>query len=414
MNKSPGDLLLLRYLEGNCTPEEQRFVEEWLMESSDNAVRFRLFVSQISNTVFIDEDRVKKEVLSRTGLDASLHDAELGSRGVRAPDIKSEPVTGPVADHNTGSGLSYRGASILTEKKLAGHNAPDRRETTFEKGETNPGKRDTGLTNNRKKNLFHAWIPAAAVILMALTSAYFSYHWQSEQAALPEVVQNEIIEQVVPAGTSKTLTLSDGTRVHLNSGSILRFSENFASQNESRDVYLEGEAYFEVTNRGDKPFIVRSAELETTVLGTAFNVKAYPDDGLTQVVVAEGLVSVKQSGTEKSSDESLMLEPNQWVTFDTHKKTIQKENGDIRKFIAWKEGVLLFDDHTVAEVSSILERWYDTTIQIENEEVKNCQIHGEYQDRSLETVLKMMQFTLDIAYEFVDDRGVRITGGGCR
>jgi transmembrane sensor len=131
-----------------------------------------------------------------------------------------------------------------------------------------------------------------------------------------------------------------------------------------------------------------------------------------QVAVAEGKVSVKQREADVSSG-PVMLEPDQWVTYNNKSRELQREQGDIRELIAWKDGILLFHDKTVSEVTGMLERWYNTTIVVQEEAVKNCLIHGEYKDNSLETVLKMMQFTLDVDYAFTEE-GVIISGGGCQ
>lgn len=351
MMKSPGDYLLLRYLEGSCSPEERKQIEKWLLADPSHADKFEMFALKYASPVSIDKNSVREEIFR------SINETS---------DLSGNQVVFP--------------EKHISQPQLL-----------------------------RMRTRLHQWLPAAAVIIIALTGGIFTYFWHSD---VPEAVEVALIEHAVPPGTSKTITLRDGTTVRLNAGSTLQFSENFGMGTEKREVFLEGEAFFEVTNTGDNPFVVHSAKLETTVLGTAFNVKAYPADDLMQVSVAEGMVYVKQKSEEFES-ESVLLEPDQWATYEQTSGTFNKEQGDIRGFIAWKDGVLLFHDKTVAEVSTMLERWYDTTIHIENEEVKDCLIYGEYQDRSLETVLKMMQFTLDIDYAFVDE-GVSITGGDCQ
>lgn len=108
----------------------------------------------------------------------------------------------------------------------------------------------------------------------------------------------------------------------------------------------------------------------------------------------------------------MILEPDQWATYHTKSGELKKEEGDVQEFVAWKDGMLLFHNKRVSEVVEMLERWYNTEITVKNEAVKNCLIHGEHKNESLENVLKTMQFTLDIDYAFTKE-GVTITGGRC-
>ncbi len=350
MTKVPDDNLILRYLEGNCTYQEEKQLEEWLTKDPSNADRFEDFVVENSRSVAIDKNQIRMKLFRK---------------------INETP------DHAAG-------AAPLSETHLS----------------------YPGIIHKRERA---QWFIAAAVIIIIFTTGILTY---LSQANDPELQEPEMVEHTVPAGTTATITLSDGSTVWLNAESTLRFPENLGMDSDIREVFLEGEAFFEVTKNDEKPFILYSGQLETTVLGTAFNVKAYPDEDLMQIAVSEGKVMVKQRYTEISS-KPVFLESDEWATYSHTSKELKKEQGDIREMIAWKDGVLLFHDKTVAKAVRMLERWYNTKIVVEEEIVKNCRIHGEYKDRSLETVLKMMEFTLDVNYTFTDE-GVIISGGMCQ
>lgn len=323
---------------------EQQQIERWLKEDPKHAERLERFAARNAPAIFVDKKCIKAKV----------------SQGI---DDQTAGKAGPSKT------FSIRNRTRYADRKL----------TT-------------------------RWGAAAAVILVMLSTSigiYLTQNRTSEQ-------EPAYVERTMPAGKTAILTLSDGSKVHLNSESTLKFPKQFGP--EKREIHLDGEAFFEITADEDRPFEVHAGNLKTTVLGTAFNVKAYPGEQQTQIAVEHGKVAVEKKDSARTA---LLINPNQWITFDRNNEELKKESGDIRRIIAWKDGILLFHDKTVAEVIEMLERWYGTDIIIENEALNNCVLHGEHKEESLENVLEAMQFALDMNYKFTEE-GVRITGGRCK
>lgn len=275
-------------------------------------------------------------------------------------------------------------------------------EVTGTEGNTGKVAGQTKYPPNRSHT---KWMATAAVILLALSVSTGIYLWQN-QFSKQKIVY---VERTMPAGKTATLTLSDGTKVYLNSESTLKFPKEFGPT--SREIYLKGEAFFEVASDEERPFKVHAGNLQTTVLGTSFNVKAFSGDQDVQVAVEHGKVSVGKE--QADSADTMLLTRNQWATFDKASQKLTKKTGDIRRFTAWRKGVLYFHGKTVADIVATLERWYGTDIIIQNEGIKDCMMHGEHKEENLENVLKAMEFALDMSYEFAEE-GIIITGGRCK
>lgn len=176
---------------------------------------------------------------------------------------------------------------------------------------------------------------------------------------------------VVPQGGEYTLILSDGTRVFVNSKSKLVFPVSFKGN--KREIALEGEAYFEVTKDKSKPFIVTINGLQVEVLGTSFNIKAYPDDIQSFTTLVEGKVKIN---AEFRSSHNSFLEPNQQAVYDPLKKEIAIQTVDAKKVVQWISGKYFFTNQPLDEIIKTLSRWYDFTYKFEDESLRNVRFEG--------------------------------------
>jgi len=158
------------------------------------------------------------------------------------------------------------------------------------------------------------------------------------------------ITLATPCGGQYALTLADGTRVWLNSTSSLRFPGGFAEK--ERVVELSGEAYFEVVKNPLQPFIVKVNDTRVKVLGTHFNVKAYPDEEAMQTTLLEGSVRVEQNQIAK------LLKPGQQAAVKPAGTINVKDDADVDQVIAWKNGLFGFEDATIETIMKQLARWY--------------------------------------------------------
>ncbi|MDW7693153.1 FecR domain-containing protein [Flammeovirgaceae bacterium SG7u.111] len=182
-------------------------------------------------------------------------------------------------------------------------------------------------------------------------------------------------------GEKLSLKLKDGTLVKLNSESSLRFPQEFA---DTREVYLEGEAFFEVKRNTSTPFIIHTGEVDTKVLGTSFNVDFDTKENNVNVSVLEGKVSV----SKKENELSVILTPNQMAVSDSSNTLRKISYVDINEIIAWKDGVLLFNEASFSEVIVSLEKWYGVKFINEKKLTSSARFTGRFENNeSLEIVL---------------------------
>lgn len=196
---------------------------------------------------------------------------------------------------------------------------------------------------------------------------------------------------IVPKGGEYSLELPDGTVVWVNSESSLRFPEKFTSNR--REVFLEGEAYFEVKKDANRPFYVHTEAGKVRVLGTAFNVCAYSNDRFWQTTLVEGSVMINQEEKE------VLLKPNEQYQIDvrTGKAGLREVLPEL--YTSWRDGKFYFKAYTFEELVEKLERWYDFKMFYMNEEIKTRRFSGvvnKYQP--LEEMFKFLQMTSDVQF----------------
>ena len=196
---------------------------------------------------------------------------------------------------------------------------------------------------------------------------------------------------IVPKGGEYSLELPDGTVVWVNSESSLRFPEKFTSNR--REVFLEGEAYFEVKKDANRPFYVYTEVGKVRVLGTAFNVCAYSNDRFWQTTLVEGSVMINQEEKE------VLLKPNEQYQIDvrTGKAGLREVLPEL--YTSWRDGKFYFKAYTFEELVEKLERWYDFKMFYMNEEIKTRRFSGVVNKYlPLEEMFKFLQMTSDVQF----------------
>lgn len=174
----------------------------------------------------------------------------------------------------------------------------------------------------------------------------------------------------VPYGQMSQITLSDGTKIWMNSGTILRYPEQFAANN--RTITIEGEAYFEVTKMDYSPFTVNTADMKVQVLGTSFNLSAYKDDASTSVTLVEGKVVIQNI----FGNTIAQLTPGQMGTKNKNLATVAIQNVETSSYKAWTEGKIYFDDESLDKIAAKLDRWYNVEISFSNQKLKSHRFTG--------------------------------------
>lgn len=201
-----------------------------------------------------------------------------------------------------------------------------------------------------------------------------------------EVVYNTL---KVPYGKRFKLQLSDGTVVSLNSGTTLKYPEQFGL-NGKRNVYLTGEAFFEVAKDKTHPFIVHANKVEVEVLGTKFNVSAYPENPTVNSTLIEG--SIQMAEAENKSN-TVLLMPNQMATWQNNSKKITTKFVDTSIYTAWTKGDIAFKDTPFSTIAKIIERTYDVKIINENSDLARQNFTGSIKisESSVENILELLK-----------------------
>jgi len=241
---------------------------------------------------------------------------------------------------------------------------------------------------------------AAATVLIMVTAGYFTHHY-TEQRAEQELTANLASQELVTRdGERAVYTLNDGSRVILHAGSRLEVPNRF-NENE-RELYLEGEAYFEVVNEPQKPFIVHSRNAYTRVLGTNFLVQAWTGQGENvEVIVTKGKVIL---GDNRQKGATGVLEAiitqNQRGVLSGDEVPVVSDITDLDWYLGWTEGRLVFDDKPLNEIIPRLERWYAVKIQTEEKSIGAMKISAEidYSQPMME-VLKGIAMSLNLELE---------------
>lgn len=190
----------------------------------------------------------------------------------------------------------------------------------------------------------------------------------------------------IPYGKKFRLQLSDGTFVHLNSGTTLKYPVKFIAS-ENRQVFLDGEAFFDVAKDKKHPFIVNADELNVRVLGTHFNVSNYPEDPLTDVVLVEGSVGMYQSNQEFDAAKNTILKPGFKGSFNKENAKISTKAVITDIYTSWINGGLTFRNMSFKNIITKLERRYNVTIINKNEKLANEKFNASFKEESIENVM---------------------------
>jgi transmembrane sensor len=249
-------------------------------------------------------------------------------------------------------------------------------------------------TNTRKISLSFL-VKIAAAIFIAFGLFFISRETLSEKSI--KTKSTETSEVILP----------DGSKVTLNAGSKLIFKRKFAQ--DKRIVSLQGEAFFEVKKNPGWPFIIELGAAEIKVLGTSFNVKSYKGGDKIEVTVAEGLVSLY----EKNRDEKKVIAgKGERAVYNKELKIVKKQVNEDNNYISWKTRFIIFNNESLINIAATLSNVYHKSIVIQNSALNSCKVTTNFDNKDLETVLKVLKSTLDIRIEETD-KEIIISGEGC-
>jgi transmembrane sensor len=253
------------------------------------------------------------------------------------------------------------------------------------------------LTIQPKNNKLYQWVSKAAAVLLIPVLA-FLFYTISENGKLTNQVATisvDSLEVIAPVGSRTVVELSDGSVVHLNYDSRMKYPQNFSGEN--RGVVLTGEGYFEVAHNPDKPFVVSTGLIKVKAVGTTFNVNAYPENNHVATTLVEGKVLLEKQLTNEKSLELGAMKPGQHVVYNTRTNKVTSGAGDLDKYIAWKDGKLVFENESIEQVAQMLSRMFNVDIQVDNE-VKKYKYTVTFVDEPLFQILELLTVATPVTY----------------
>lgn len=234
---------------------------------------------------------------------------------------------------------------------------------------------------------------AAILVLPLIVASMYLYIQNTIQ--LP--VETQWYTLKTGAGMRSHFELPDGTEVFLNSNTTLRYPGIFSDA--SRQVELLGEAYFDVEENKEVPFIVNTGDINVEVTGTEFKVSNYSCEKITEVVLVEGAVRLFQGTFGEQSKIFKELVPGEKATFLKEQNKLFYEQVDVAKYLAWKNGKLMFRDDSMEEVVRRLNRWYNVNIHLAGNHIGDYVYTATFEDESLIQVLDLLKISAPIDYQ---------------
>jgi len=249
------------------------------------------------------------------------------------------------------------------------------------------------------------FIRYAAVILIIFGLSW----WTIKTITKPDEVDRiadillQYNEIVVPYGSKTKIILPDSSTVWLNSGAQLKYPVVF-NENQ-RQVYLQGEGFFEVIADSRHPFIVSSNGMSIKALGTKFNVMANADDFLIETTLVEGVVDIIWSKNETDKQSDISLKPGQKLTLRKENEQYQFENiQETGVSVDWMENRLVFEKERFEDMKIKLERWYGVVIELKDREIWEYRITGTFEKQTLEQAMEALCLAVSCSYQIEKDK----------
>lgn len=240
-------------------------------------------------------------------------------------------------------------------------------------------------SNFRFRNLVYKISKIAAVALFFIGIPLATIFYGTEK--------KETINQLTAKSEIKKILLPDGSQVILNANSKISYSEDFK---QNRKLKLVGEAFFKVVKNPKSPFVVETSQFKTKVLGTSFNVKAYPNT-INTVSVVTGKVEVNSK--ENLAWKSTLIK-NQWLSIKKQEAP-QLSNDDAKDFNAWTKNILIFQNSSLGETAITLENQFNVTIIFEKQELEKLRITGKFKEENLNNILNSIALVKQLDIQFL-------------
>ncbi len=245
-------------------------------------------------------------------------------------------------------------------------------------------------------SLITTWVTRVAAILLIPVLIFLFYHLPEER--LQHMVKADLVvdslEIIAPIGSRALVQLSDGSEVYLNYGSKLKYPQSFSG--DTREVILTGEGFFNVAHNPEKPFIVKAGNLKIKALGTAFNALAYPDEDIIETTLINGKVVLEHDANGQTKTIGSMV-PGEHVKYNKRESTISYSKGSVERYIAWKDGKLVFEDATLTQVLDRLSRMFNVDFEVDDS-IKDFPYTVTFVDEPLFQILDLMTIATPVSY----------------
>ncbi len=262
-------------------------------------------------------------------------------------------------------------------------------EPAWQKIQSKIHRQSSAQPNKIRRLVASPLLRIAASVLFAALLLVSGYTFFRNSATTAQLVEISAADQVL-----KSVELPDGTLVSLNTNTKLRYPRKF--NRKIREVILEGEAFFDVKPNKNKPFVIHAGKAQIRVVGTSFNVNAYPQAKMVEVIVETGRVQVSNKTTETKLTNELILTPGDKGTLVCSSNSLLKTTNQDPNFLAWKTHNLIFKATSLAEVIENLEKVYKVNIRLADPKLNELLLTARFNNYSLDFILKVIETTFKI------------------
>nr|WP_319997979.1 FecR domain-containing protein [uncultured Draconibacterium sp.] len=372
--------IILKKISREATKEELQLLDDWLAQSEQNRVLFRKLLNRKNLTLIekeyqtIDNDEAWEKIISKIDMQKSTPIRQLFGKALKYAAILAIPLV--VASYFLFRNFNFEDSSatfaelekqisefsessLITDKGEVVHLQSTSTESIVEVDGTQIHRKDSTLLYNK------------------------------EDRKTEKIKYNSL---VTPRSKVYNLVLADGTKVWLNASSAIKYPVSFTG--DIRKVYLTGEAYFEVAHDKTKPFIVSTSEMDVEVLGTSFNVMAYPEDQTVETTLVSGQVKVETENNE------MILEPGMQAQLDKTTNLLDQGKTSTDLYTSWRFGKYIFEYENLEGVMSKLSRWYDIDVSFANAQKKNLHFSGTlFKYNDINETLHIIELTTNVKFE---------------
>ncbi|MGK7397335.1 MAG: FecR family protein [Candidatus Cyclobacteriaceae bacterium M3_2C_046] len=332
MNRS----LIIKYLQKKCSAEESHQVYEWLHSES--------FEADLLDGI---EEELKIDLLNES---IATGQADF-KRMLKDIYLKDEI-------HNLENHVSYKKASTISVRE----------------------------------NITWYLKIAASLAILIVSGIFVVNNFTSEPKTINQIPSTPIIEKEISPGRKSTILLSDGSTIYLNGESKIQYQEHFTET--SREIYLKGEAFFEVAEDPNRPFTVYVDDISVTALGTSFNINTFDRDQVA-IALATGKIVVRQK-----ENQEIYLNQGQQVSYIKHtNKFSEIAPLNPKAAYGWKDGILYFRRADQQKVFSQIERWFGVDFIAEGNIREKWSFTGEFHNQTLKSVMESLSFSQNFHYE---------------